>query len=814
MKVFTCAVSAALLFTAAAERVAAQSTGKLDLGSTESFAKSLAVKAAIGSVGSGSTLEVTVAPGTTLDLDVNVERFSAADDKTFIGSIAGKPNSSFYIHVDGDELVGNIILDKDGDEAYRYGSDSRGGAFVETVGLDDVLCVRYDEAPMAVSAGIVGAAPQISQAALRLESLPGAATCVLLDVDGEYVAGTLWNNGNPVNAAPSGMSDGEVQEMWELVSEDFKPFSVNITTDEGVFNRYPRNRRMRCIVTPTKTVAPKAGGVAYLRSFSWDDDTPCWVFMTSPKAGGEAASHEIGHTIGLSHDGRTYPEEGYYRGQGSWAPIMGVGYYEPISQWSRGEYNNANQKQDDLSIMEGYIPFRNDDHSNGIQGATTINYGSDGGVTLTRGIIGRTNDVDYFRITVGTGRTILNVNVADRHANLETSVRLFEGRSGRQIGTFNGGDQNTQVVADLDAGTYYIAVDGVGAGNPRTTGFSDYASLGAYRITGRVPVGGGGGGGGYQDIATIYLDCDYGRTSVALPVGNYDLDDLAARGMPNDNMSSLKVQSGYEVVFYLDAGFSGRAGVARGNVSCLVDADWNDKASSVRVRRSTAGDNYVSSTKIEAETHSAMNGIRVENCSEGGENVGYIDAGDWMVFNNVQFQRAGKYRVEYRVASPTGGGKLSLDANEGATVFGSVRIPNTGGWQNWTTVSHVIDAQAGTYNLGVFASTGSWNINWLSISPVGSDAVENRSEEEIVESATLQNVDVLKVYPNPVSSELTLQVSPEWENSRVTLYNMQGAKVREIAYSSTINVESLPEGVYSVEVLKEDRRLVTRFVKN
>src|SRR5690606_20706362 len=114
---------------------------------------------------------------------------------------------------------------------------------------------------------------------------------------------------------------------------DFRPFNLNITTSETVFNTYPKNRRMRCIITPTSTAAPGSGGVAYINSFSWNNDTPCWVFSLSAKASGEASSHEIGHTLNLGHDGRTTPVEDYYLGQGSWATIMGASYYKSVTQW-------------------------------------------------------------------------------------------------------------------------------------------------------------------------------------------------------------------------------------------------------------------------------------------------------------------------------------------------------------------------------------------------------------------------------------------------------------------------------------------------
>ena len=122
------------------------------------------------------------------------------------------------------------------------------------------------------------------------------------------------------------------------------------------------------------------------------------------------------------------------------------------------------------------------------------------------------------------------------------------------------------------------------------------------------------------------------------------------------------------------------------------------------------------SQQIQAESYSSMSGVQTENTSDtgGGQNVGWIDAGDWMAYSNINFPTNGNYRVEYRVASVSGS-QLSLDLNFGSIQLGALAIPATGGWQTWTTISHTVNVTAGTYSLGVFAPQGGWNINWLRI---------------------------------------------------------------------------------------------------
>jgi hypothetical protein len=205
--------------------------------------------------------------------------------------------------------------------------------------------------------------------------------------------------------------------------------------------------------------------------------------------------------------------------------------------------------------------------------------------------------------------------------------------------------------------------------------------------------------------------CDYGGYNLGLPVGSYTLSQLLARGILNDDISSLRVQSGYKVTLYQHDNFTGNSITKTSNDSCLVDDGFNDTTTSIVVE-STGGFNVL----IQAENYFASNGVQTETTTDsgGGQNVGWIDTNDWMAYNNINIPTSGTYTIEYRVASP-GGGRLSADLNGGGIVLGELAVPATGDWQNWTTISHNVHINAGTYNFGVFAKIGGWNINWIRI---------------------------------------------------------------------------------------------------
>ena len=82
---------------------------------------------------------------------------------------------------------------------------------------------------------------------------------------------------------------------------------------------------------------------------------------------------------------------------------------------------------------------------------------------------------------------------------------------------------------------------------------------------------------------------------------------------------------------------------------------------------------------------------------------------------DVNVPTSGTYTVQYRVASPSGGGVIQLEKAGGSPVYGSVGVPSTGGWQNWTTVQHQVNLTAGQQQIAVKALAGGFNINWLKL---------------------------------------------------------------------------------------------------
>ncbi|NLR90801.1 cellulase family glycosylhydrolase [Flammeovirga agarivorans] len=212
--------------------------------------------------------------------------------------------------------------------------------------------------------------------------------------------------------------------------------------------------------------------------------------------------------------------------------------------------------------------------------------------------------------------------------------------------------------------------------------------------------------------------------------------------------------------------------------------------------------------RLEAENFTFMGGVQTENCSEGGQNVGWIDAGDWLAFHNVNIPTSGNYTISYRVASPQNGGKVQLEGNEGQSVYGSVDVPNTGGWQNWQTVSHSAYLNAGSQNFGIGFPSGAFNLNWIEIS--------SSSNGRQISSSTESLEAELVAYPNPTSSRLTLaNISNKFTQLEVFTVEgkLKGMYRLDNQGSFTLDVGHLQKGVYFIRLQGDNTSKSVRFIK-
>lgn len=381
------------------------------------------------------------------------------------------------------------------------------------------------------------AAPRVAPIPLaagsfELHSRPGATKIIYLDFDGHVTRSTPWNkNGNQIvttaydiDSNPGSFSATEqanILEIWQRVSECFSPFDVDVTTQApavaDLINTGGGDVRwgVRVLFGDTNpSPAPGSGGVAYVDAFGWNygagNDVPCFVFQdgvgASPKFNADAAVHEVGHVLGLDHDGQRAAGGAsgteYYEGQGSgkiaWAPHMGASYYVPLVQWSKGEYANANNTEDDLNMiatLNGF-GFRPDDFGSMAslsQAIPGIPGGSSFSINVS-GVIETRTDIDWFKIVAAPGTLRIDAVGGPANTMLDIHLTLYSSNA-TVIATSNPlDDVIASINQTLPADTYYLRVDGVGYGNPQTTGYTDYGSLGQYTLTGSYATAGSQGG--------------------------------------------------------------------------------------------------------------------------------------------------------------------------------------------------------------------------------------------------------------------------------------------------------------------------------
>ena len=428
--------------------------------------------------------------------------------KTIISLVNNR--GSLELITTNNTISGMILYDAINKKYYRAIIDSSGRGVLKKEDINIYQCADMPVAPDDSGIAAIPTADLIPSVAelQNLESKPGASKTLYLNYWGGTLTDTAWNSnynsGNPIIYTPYSYDDDTTTFSsadryrmwlgWQEAAEDYAAFDINITTKQSVYDATPIVNRSQMIATTTNYFYPGVGGVAYVGVFgnSADYYKTAWAWNSGTTSLGMTISHEAGHNMGLGHDGTS--SLGYYSGHGVWGPIMGAPFGQKYVQWSKGDYPDANNTQNDLTIIGGVLGAVADDAGDTNATATALSLP----VTDYEGQIrpnGLAADVDVYRLSL-SGETHLEVKTLmgdegeSRAANLAMNV-ILKNSSGTVVASMTSSDTspldpttNTLVYdGSLATGTYYLTIDAVSPDTSWATGFDEYDNEGIYRLT-------------------------------------------------------------------------------------------------------------------------------------------------------------------------------------------------------------------------------------------------------------------------------------------------------------------------------------------
>lgn len=425
------------------------------------------------------------------------------------GRLGNDKSSSFLLNINNDKIEGFSYSIKE-KKAFKYHTNAAGEVEEEEIDIHKLLCIEYGQSTAPVSAPSAAVTANAAFAGWDTQqSNPSSSKVIYLDFDGESIpANSNWNGNLPFTQAPSGLSESDRVEVWKSVSEDFAPFDINVTTSRLLYDATPYTSRVMIVCSPKNSSSPGASGVAFMDSYGTNySPVHGFSYGTTAKECAEICSHELGHTFNLGHDGKGYgnSNETYYGGHLDWAPIMGNSVTSPVIQWSKGEYANANNLEDDISIIGAHIGIKPDDAGASIATAKNLTVAFPSNTPdfayinpfENKGLIATPQDVDVYKFTVPANTLLvsdLTIATVPNFYNLDIKARLTNSSGTNLVVSDDQTSMNAKLgPISLTAGTYYIFVEGVGKGNPLNTGYSDYGSIGTYEIYGTFNVSAVGG---------------------------------------------------------------------------------------------------------------------------------------------------------------------------------------------------------------------------------------------------------------------------------------------------------------------------------
>ncbi len=328
-------------------------------------------------------------------------------------------------------------------------------------------------------------------------------------------------------------------------------------------------------------------------------------------------------------------------------------------------------------------------------------------------------------------------------------------------------------------------------------------------------------------IPAFFRDCNYGGAGMKLEIGDYNFSALSAKGIFNNDISSIKVPQGYKVFGYVDDNFTGNYVTLTSDNSCL--GGWDNLITSVRIRANgVTGKNGTFSLQnrnsgkyIDVAGGSAANGANIlqwQNTGNTNQQFTFTDVGD------------GAYSI---ISAATG---KSLDVAGGSSNNASNILQWTyGGALNQKFILLATDnnffkfkaAHSGRIvevfgaglnngdNIGQFDDNSQYNGQWKLNSPGATQGLSVRSLNQNMDTSAVSEKAEVTLYPNPATNSIILKNVPAGIVIRILDINGKILTKKSSGKGGfiTIDVNDLKPATYVVKIGNE-KTTVLKFIKN
>jgi hypothetical protein len=189
-------------------------------------------------------------------------------------------------------------------------------------------------------------------------------------------------------------------------------------------------------------------------------------------------------------------------------------------------------------------------------------------------------------------------------------------------------------------------------------------------------------------------------------------------------------------------------------------------------------------------------GVDIESCTEGGNDVGEIQAGEWLEYT-VNIAKAGAYTLQARVAAIAAGKTFHIEL-DGQNISGAITVPNTGAWQTFATVSVTTPAlTAGTKVMRVVMDAASFNFNWFSFSAASENVALNKTVN--ASSVETTGFEAAKAFDGDATTTRwsSAYTDNEWISVDLgTAQNISRVVLKwEVAYATSYRIETSNDNV-------------------